>query len=110
MPPTGYISPDTMVVNLATLSRLKPLHLGFQNVPSHHDQILPPPIVWNILPALCKLFLCGVFEYLEDFLAQIDTPQLESISLYYLDQGVNFEGPQLSIPNISRKLCLTSAG
>jgi hypothetical protein len=66
--------------------------------------------VRNILPALCELFLCGGFEYLEDFLAQIDTPQLESISLYDLDQGVDFEVPQLSVPNISRKLCLTSAG
>jgi hypothetical protein len=37
MPPTPYISPDAMVVNLATLSRLKTLHLGFQNVPSRYD-------------------------------------------------------------------------
>ena len=105
IPPTGYIPPDTMVAHLAVLSRLKTLRIGFQVVPSHHDLILSPPITRAVLPALTHFTFSGVCEYLEDFVARIDTPQLDTTSILYGDHDIDFEVPQFSeFINRSEKL------
>lgn len=105
IPPTGYISPDTMAAHLAVLSRLKTLRIDFQIVSSHHDRILPPPITRSVLPALDHFLFYGVREYLEDFVARIDTPQLDTISISYYDHDVDFEVPQFAeFINRSEKL------
>ncbi|KAN0128283.1 hypothetical protein V8E53_013867 [Lactarius tabidus] len=100
VPPTGYIFPEAMAEYLATLSRLETLRLEFQIYTPQSAPIPPPPIERTVLPSLWKLSFSGVFNYLEDFVAQIDTPLLSSITICYLDQGIdfeeNFELPQLS--------------
>jgi hypothetical protein len=100
IPHTGYISPEAMAGYLATLSRLETLRLEFQINTPHSARLLPPPIERTVLPSLCELSFSGVFRYLEDFVAQIDTPLLNSITICYLDQGIDFEEdfelPQLS--------------
>jgi hypothetical protein len=95
IPPTGYISPETMVAHLAALPSLKILDIGFQLMTSGPD-IMVPPETRTVLPALCDLFFSGVCGYLEDFVARIDAPQLGSIVIFYSDQVANFEVPQLS--------------
>ena len=96
IPPTGYTSPEEMVVYLTTLPRLKTLHLRFQIVTSYSARILPAPVERTVLPSLRELTFSGVFEYLEDLVAQVDIPQLSLIYIDYFDQGIDFEVPQLS--------------
>ena len=96
MPQSGYISPEAMVAGLATLTRLRELSIEFQSPNSRPDQLLLPPTTRAVLPTLTYFFFHGVCEYLEDFAARIDTPQLHSISIFYLNQLVDFDVPQIS--------------
>ena len=87
IPPSGYIPPQAMVTGLSALNRLESLSLGFQtpqSLPDREIQI-PPPHTRTLLPALTSLFFQGVPEYIEDLVAQIDAPSLETmvISLFY---------------------------
>ncbi|KAI9435996.1 hypothetical protein H4582DRAFT_2100070 [Lactarius indigo] len=95
-PQTGYISPEAMVACLAALPRLEILHIGFQSPDSRPDQTSLPPITRTALPALHYLFFSGVCAYFEDFVARIDTLQLDTIVIFYSDQDVDFDVPQLS--------------
>ena len=98
IPDTGYISPEAMVASLAALSRLKYLSLGFQS-PSYPDQIRQLPTTRAVLPALILFRFSGLVRYLEDFVAQIDAPQLNFLEIAYLDESrgedVNFQIPQV---------------
>jgi len=91
--PSGYISPQAMVTSLSTLTRLESLSVTFlvprdrpESVPDRAVRI-PPPHPRILLPSLTYLRLQGSSDYVEDFLAQIDTPLLESvqITLFSLD-------------------------
>ncbi|KAN0128319.1 hypothetical protein V8E53_013903 [Lactarius tabidus] len=95
IPQTGYISPEAMVAALATLIRLEYLAIGFQSPASRPDQIHLPPVTRTVLPALTYFAFHGVREYLEGFVARIDAPLLNWISIYYFNQLVDFEVPQL---------------
>jgi hypothetical protein len=81
VPHSGYISPEAMVAGLSSLSRLKSLSLGFQSRLSRPDQPSPPPQTRVVLPALTDLSFQGMIDYLEDFLARIDTPVLNKFSM-----------------------------
>ena len=82
---TGYILPDDMVRSLAMLTRLKRLSLSFDEEipPSHQWRSHPHPQMRTILPALIRLNYEGRSEYLEDFLARIDTPRIDSVMIEY---------------------------
>ncbi|KAN0128324.1 hypothetical protein V8E53_005855 [Lactarius tabidus] len=95
IPQTGYIPPQALVAALATLTGLKNLRFGFQSPASRPDQIRLPPVSRTIFPALTSFHFHGVREYLEEFLAQIYAPLLSVISIYYFNQLVDFEVPQL---------------
>jgi hypothetical protein len=109
IPPTGYISPEAMVTSLATLPRLKYLTLGFRWGTSYPDRIRQPLITRTILPALTTFDFNGLFEYLEDFVAQVDAPQLNCLGIEYLgsrdyieeysdeeeEEDIGFQIPQL---------------
>lgn len=96
IPPTGYIPPATMVASLATLHRLKYLTIGFESGMSYPDRMRLSPITLTVLPALTKFYFDGLSEYFEDLLAQIDAPQLGSLHIEYLAQGLtNYQIPQL---------------
>ena len=96
IPQSGYISPQAMVAGLATLTRLRNLSLEFRSPKSRPDQIRLPPTTRTVLPALTSFIFHGVREYLEDFAARIDAPQLHKISIDYLNQLVDFDVPQIS--------------
>jgi len=94
IPPTGYISPKAMVACLAASPGLKIFNIEFQSATSRPDRIRPPPITRTVLPALTSFRFRAASEYLEDLVARIDSPQLNLISILYLNQA--FQVAQLS--------------
>jgi hypothetical protein len=102
IPSSGYISPGEMVTSLATLPRLKQFTFTFLRGTSRFDRILQPPITLTVLPALTTFDFGGHLEYLEDFVAQIDAPQLNHLCIEYFyrykhwwEDEVDFQTPQL---------------
>ncbi|KAH9167661.1 hypothetical protein EDB89DRAFT_107504 [Lactarius sanguifluus] len=95
IPPAGYIPPEAMVATLGALPRLESLNFKFELGTSYPDQIRPLPITRTVLPALTIFCFMGLFKYFEDFVAQIDTPQLNCLRIGYLEQEVtDFQIPQ----------------
>ena len=101
IPQFGYIPPEAMVASLAALPKLKYLALGFDWGTSHHDRIHLPSITRSVLPALTGFTFDGLFEYFEDFVAQIDAPQLDCLHIEYLDQDI---GTDYQIPHLCKFL------
>ncbi|KAI0290298.1 hypothetical protein BC826DRAFT_1106533 [Russula brevipes] len=94
MPRSGYVSPESMVACLSSLKRLESLQLGFEPPQSRPDQPSPPPQARVVLPALAEFSFGGVSEYLEDFVARIDTPVLSQLYMS-LDRDFVFDIPHL---------------
>lgn len=97
IPSTGYISPETMVAFLSTLTRLQFLTIEFKTPilpPDPRSQHLTPP-VRVLLPVLLQFRFKGVSEYLEDMVAQIDTPLLVIFDVVFFNQ-LTFTTPRLS--------------
>ncbi|KAI0299223.1 hypothetical protein BC826DRAFT_1102793 [Russula brevipes] len=69
-------SPESMVACLSSLKRLESLKL---EIGSRPDQPSPPPQARVVLAALVKFSFEGTSEYLEDFVARIDTPVLSQL-------------------------------
>ena len=83
IPHSGYISPEVMVNCLSVLTRLETLKFKFESPQSSVDpnsRHSPPPTC-TLLPALTKLCFRGLCEYLEDFVALIDTPLLDMLEI-----------------------------
>ena len=81
IPHSGYISPEAVVTCLTLLANLKSLTIEFESLiflPDWESRS-PPPSTRIILPALTRFSFEGVSEYLEDLVARIDTPFLDSI-------------------------------
>ena len=97
IPRFGFIPPEAMVASLAALPKLESFTFAFQWGMSYHDRTRMPSNTWTILPALIKFAFDGPFEYFEDFVAQIDAPQLNNLHIAYLDEdaGADFQIPQL---------------
>ena len=96
IPHSGYFSPKEMVASLSVMSSLEDLTLEFQSPQSRPDweSQLPPP-KRSILPALRCFLFKGVTEYFEEFVACIDTPQLDRIYIIFFNQ-VDFDFPRLA--------------
>jgi len=96
LPDPEYISPTSMVACLSSLSRLQTLSFGFPFQPPHSrdDQPSPPPQTRAVFPALTDLTFEGMTEYLDDFLARIDTPVLNKFSMS-LNLNFVFDAPHL---------------
>ena len=95
MPPAGHILPVAMAMCLADLPRLKTLVLRFQLIAFTSGPIHPPPVTRTVLPALTSFEFRGTSQYLEDFVAHIDCPRLNQITIYYLTQGAELQVEQL---------------
>ncbi|KAI0302764.1 hypothetical protein BC826DRAFT_432022 [Russula brevipes] len=97
LPDSGYISPEAMVACLSSMSRLQTLSFGFpsQSPQSRDDQPSPPPQTRAVFPALTDLAFKGMTDYLDDFLARIDTPVLNKFSTTLSTDAI-FDVPQLT--------------
>ena len=95
LPRGGYISPEAMVTSLAALAELRILFIGFKSPirtsrANHRDHVTR-----TVIPSLTTFDFHGVKGYLEDLIAQIDTPQLDCFRISYFNQ-LDFHIPQLS--------------
>jgi hypothetical protein len=97
IPDSGYFSPETLATNLAVLTDLKSLIIKFRSPPTRPDPEtrLPPQTSRTSLPALTRLELQVDSKYLEDLVARIDTPSLDSTSITFFHQLI-FDVPQLA--------------
>ncbi|KAH9171743.1 hypothetical protein EDB89DRAFT_1069460 [Lactarius sanguifluus] len=84
IPLTGYISPEAMVACLATLPRLDRFTIEILSTTPLPDRALPPPVTRTVLPALTSFQFIGASEHLENLVSQIDSPQLNQISIGYI--------------------------
>ena len=98
---TGYISPGVMAACLVSLPNLKQVTIKFP-FPSP-DQLSPPLPTRAILPSLLSFRFKGVTQYLEDLLAQLDAPGLQTVSATFCDHVVHI--PQfLRFTNYAERL------
>jgi hypothetical protein len=93
----GCITPDTLVTILAVLTNLKSLTIGSGPILSSIDQEsrYSPPLNRTVLPALIHFELRGASNYVESFMAQIDTPLLDSLCITFFHPDT-FDMPQLA--------------
>ena len=89
IPPTGYISPEAMVVGLAALPMLEFFTIKFRLPTPGPDQIRLPLTPRGALPALTSFIFQGACKYLEDLVSRIDSPRLGQIHIDYLDRLSN---------------------
>jgi len=91
IPTIGYISPSVMATCLAALPNLKRLGLEFHSPDIRTDtgedlvQSNPPLPTRAVLCSLTSFHFEGISQYLEDLLAQIDTPVLQTLSATFHD-------------------------
>jgi hypothetical protein len=97
IPHSGYISPEAMIRYLSTLTSLERLWLGFNSPLSRPDRQSrrPHPPTRSVLPALTDFWFEGVSEYLEDLVARIDAPLLNTSHISFFHQLI-FDTPQLA--------------
>ena len=92
-------SPEELVAVLAVLINLKYFSIKLKYPPFLPDWTGEPPHPWpitrTVLPALTDFVFEGPSKFLEDVLAQIDVPLLESILITFFHQPV-FYIPQLA--------------
>ena len=79
-----YFPPRHLVTQLQNLPHLEELSIGFAipiPLPSSERELLPAPIPPMTLPALRRLTFLGVDIYLNNLVAQINTPLLERLGV-----------------------------
>ena len=96
IPHSGYFLPDALVITLSALTSLETLLFGFESPRSCPDRESKrqPPSTRAILSVLKDFRFQGVSEYLEDFVACIDAPQLNHLDIIFFHDVV-FDTPQL---------------
>jgi hypothetical protein len=83
---SSYFPPGHLVARLQGLPHLEELSIGFAipiPLPSSERELLPAPIPPVTLPSLRRLTFQGVDAYLENLVAQINTPHLERLALTF---------------------------
>ncbi|KAN0126550.1 hypothetical protein V8E52_000190 [Russula decolorans] len=97
IPHSGYISPEAMVTCLSMLTSLEELKLQFHSPQSSPDQESRPPVPPTrfVLPTLKTFSFKGVNEYLEELVAQIDTPRLDRLLTSFFND-IDFNTPELN--------------
>jgi hypothetical protein len=85
IPQSGYFSPEAMATSLSVLTKLESLQIGFEFPQSRPDRgsQRPPSPTRTLLPVLTELIFRGVGEYVEDFVARIDTPLLDTLTIFF---------------------------
>ena len=97
IPHFGYISPEAMATCLSALTSLGRLQLEFQSPQSCPDLETQPPFLPTrfVLPTLAEFSFKGANEYLEEFVARIDAPQVYKLSITFFND-IYFDTPELT--------------
>jgi hypothetical protein len=97
IPHSGYFSPEAIVTGLAMSTTLESLTIGFESPLSRPDweSRRPPSLIRTVFPVLTRFEFKGVSEYLEELMARIDAPLLDSIYITFFNQLI-FDIPQLA--------------
>ena len=97
IPHSGYISPEAMITCLSMLTSLEELKFQFHSPQSSPDQESRPPLppTRSVLQTLKAFSFKGVNEYLEEFVARIDTPRLDQLSTTFFND-IDFSTPELN--------------
>jgi hypothetical protein len=86
IPHPGYVSPEAVVTCLSALTGLEHLCLDFQLPQFYtHLEIPPRPLSRSTLRSLKTFGFGGVSQYLEDFVARIDTPRLNNLTITFFN-------------------------
>ena len=94
---SGYISPEAMANCLSMLTSLESLHLHFEYGEYYPDLKSPRsfPPTRSVLSTLAIFLFKGESKYLEEFVAQIDAPQLYRLSTTFF-YDIDFQIPELN--------------
>ena len=87
IPDSGYILPETLVTCLAVLANLKSLTVETRSSPAFHpdwDRQHLLPSTRTVLPSLTHFEFLWICRYLEDLVARIDAPLLDSVNIILL--------------------------
>lgn len=97
IPHSVYFSPDDITAVISALTKLQYIDLTFQSPRSRpvRESRRPPPTMRALLPALTIMKFKGISDYLEDIVAQIDAPLLDTLSIKFFHQ-VTFDTRQLA--------------
>ena len=97
LPEDGRISPEAMVICLASLTKLKFLQIGLLSFwgASEYDGIPLPHVTRTVLPALTCFHFQGDNVYLEEFVSRIDSPQLNGININFFNESLDSGVAQL---------------
>jgi hypothetical protein len=89
--PCEDTSPKTMVTALSALTRLETFSLAFDiddDVNKCSTKRKPTSLTRSVLPSLKFCLFQGIYDYLEDFVAMIDTPRLDiTLALCQCENG-----------------------
>jgi hypothetical protein len=87
---THFISPEMMVTYLAAIPTLQEFSVGFrwQSLESRPVPMDSPPQTRVVLPALSHLRFQGASKYLEDFVALLETPSLNNLSIVFFIHNI----------------------
>ncbi|KAH9169010.1 hypothetical protein EDB89DRAFT_2231549 [Lactarius sanguifluus] len=91
--PWGCVSPEEMVGGLAGLTRLRTLSIRF-TIPYERWGSPMHPQPCAVLPALTEFEFRGGSKYLDELMAQIDTPRVEDVRIEFTELDV--QAPQFS--------------
>ena len=91
-----FVSPEALVTSLAVLANLKFLTFQYEPpvFPRFRESLRLPPPTRTVVPALTRFEFQGVGEYLDDLVARIDTPLLDSMQIKLFQQPI-FDFSQL---------------
>ena len=95
IPHSGYISPEAMATCLSMLASLEILQFEFTSPQYYPDieslRLFPP--TRPVLPCLKRFSFIGLNEYLEEFVARIDAPQLYRLATTFFND-TDFDTPE----------------
>ena len=97
-PNSMFPSPETMVTCLGVLPNLKQLFIGVKHLSALPGLTGLHPSTRTVLPALTVFDFKGVNKYLDDFVARVDTPLLDTLHIRFL-MGADSD---IDIPQLSR--------
>ena len=85
IPDSGFISPEVIVTHLVMLANLESLYIDFEYplLLPDIDSRRPPLPTHKVLPALTRFQFYGTSDYLEDLVARINAPVLDSIQITF---------------------------